>query len=111
MGTPGPSMGQCNGPQASGYKKARWALGTETTDPHFTMAQSCRPSGPALGSILLTLLLGGEWLHMSARQSVPANPFLPLGCALDPSGPLILMEGAAGIGRPTFRGGDWRPEW
>lgn len=70
------------------------------------MAQSCRPSGPALALILLTLLLDGEWLHTSARQSVPGNPFLPPDCALDPSGPFILGEGAARIGRPIFRGGD-----
>lgn len=57
------------------------------------MTQSCRPSGPALASILLTMLLGGEWDHVSAQPSVPGQPFLPLNYTLDLSGPLILMEG------------------
>lgn len=54
------------------------------------MTHSCSPSGPALASILLTMLLAGEWGHMSVHPPVPGHSFQPLNLALNPSGLLIL---------------------
>lgn len=64
-------------PQASSHKKARWAQGVHRhQSPCPTMTQSCRPSGPTLTSILLTMLLGGEWGHMSIHLSLSLHSCL-----------------------------------
>lgn len=95
MGTPGPAVGQCNGPRALGYKRARWVQGTETLEPPSTMTRSCRPSGPALASFLLTVLLGGEWSHVSIRLSLGIHSCFST-YALDSSGPLLTGRGGRG---------------
>lgn len=73
-----PCVGQCNGPGLGAIRGPGGCRGQRHRGPRSTMTQSRRPSGPALASFLLTVLLGGEWSQVSVHPSVPGHPFLLL---------------------------------
>lgn len=55
-------------PPGQSHKRAGWARSGH--QPLAAMAPRCAASSPALASVLLTVLLGGEWGHTSVRLSL-----------------------------------------
>lgn len=77
--------------------------GQRHRSPCSTMTQSCRPSGPALASILLTVLLGGEWATcLSIHPSLGIHSCFST-YALDLSGPLLLTGRGGWDGETHFQ--------